>query len=664
MRKKTNNYIIFGLLALLFFGFSSCNKQEELITDKEVVTDNIVEPTEEPVTDNSFKINNNFSDLNKRLKLIQEPIVNDNSFKLADIGGDCFDYTWYFVAEVDAPYLVEGEPLSATDVRILGNRAYVSYNRQGGDYMGAIEIIDITDPGFPTLISSMLFTDTDINTLAIDDTGSDEGDRTIWLAGSSFKKGAVLRQVTATNGYLNNDVVDVPLSRAFWDGRITPSANGIAYSNDFIYMTAGNSVGGTFQLDRHTLDIINHEDYSDAKAIALNGPFDGDYQLSLVAGDNAKLNVHKVGFDRTLYNSWDLGQIIHQNVDSPYLGKATVSIRSGETVAFIAMNSLGMKAIDITNGSEIYYSPSDMLTTGNTHGLAIDDKFIYMANSDDGLFIGCIPEGGGEIEKVQHWDLDEVGASANMVQTDGDWVFVAKGGGGLKILRKIKNSIIPPSTCEWDENGAPTCKNNPENLCENLLPDLKALLPEYQNAIVNQAQLFDASKRKELLLNATADVSVTFVSEGAGFKNTLGYYTYNVNNPPQSIEDIQSSMRIIFANASAQGSGGALNEGDQLYLDTFEAGTVIGFFIIANGWNGSEVTEGLYTFYTNPEFNRDNTQQTIMMFSESCSTLLTTFEDVHISGGDKDFNDLIIKTSITPMSAMNTTNLVELPSAK
>jgi hypothetical protein len=432
VKKKMSIHKLIVLLAVLFIGTTACKKETESIA---IVEDAII--VEDAAIDNTFVINNNFEELNTRMHFVGEPISNKSNLKLAipDEGGDCYDYTWIIVAEVDAP-IFDGEPFSATDVRILGDKAYISYHRQGNVYAGGVEIIDIANPLAPAIISYMEFDEVDINTLAVDDSEADNL-RNIWLAGSSFKKGAVLRQVTATNGLLNNGSLDIPLSNAFLDGRITPSANGIGYSEDYIYMTSGNSVGGTFQLDRQTLAIIANEEYTDAKAIALNGSNNGAFQLSLVAGDNAKLNVHEVGADRTLVNSWDLGSIVHQNVDEPYLGKATVSIREGENIAFIAMNSVGMKAIDITSGDVVYYSPSDMLTTGNTHGLAIDDKFIYMANSDDGLFIGCIPEDGGEILEVQHWDLDETGASANMVQTDGEWVFVAKGGGGLKILRKV-----------------------------------------------------------------------------------------------------------------------------------------------------------------------------------------------------------------------------------
>lgn len=648
MKKKINTQKFLVLFTVLFLGLTSCHKPEDI--NKEF----------DSIADAAFTINNNFDNLNARVNIVREPISNDNTLKSKVVGGDCSDYTWYLVADVASP-MFNGEPLSATDVRVLGDKAYVSYNRQGAIHAGAIEVFDISDPTAPTIISSMEFDGVDINTLAIDDLGTD-AERKIYLAGSSNSKGAILRQVITNDGILNTDVSDISLSKVYNDdNHISASANGIALSSDYIYMTAGNSIGGTFQLDRQTLEIIANEEYSDAKNVALNGSIAGAYQLSLIAGDNAKLKVHQVGLDRTEVNSWDLGVIRHQNVEEPYLGKATLSIREGENIAFIAANERGMIGIDITTGAEVYHSAPDMLTTGNTHGLAIDEKFIYMANSDDGLFIGCIPEDGGEISEVQRWDLDENGASANMVQTSGDWVFVAKGGGGLKILRKAKNGIYP-SVCDWDADGRATCIEETE-LCENLLTDFNVALPAGQNALRNHSEYFE-NENKEVVLTEAANVSVSFVSEGAGYRNAFGYYTYNVSNPPTSVEDIKSSMRIIFANASAEGDGGTLKEGDRVNIGSFEAGTVIGYFVIANGWNGTEVTEGLDTFYTIPALNRGHKQQSIMMYSDGCGSLLTSFEDVHITKGDKDFNDIVVKTTIDPMSAMDMTSVLAIPNAK
>jgi len=348
-RLYAQKYLV--LLALLFIGLTACNKKN---VNSEIV-------------DDTFVINNNFEDLNKRMTAINEPITFSSNFKTPIPAGGCVDYTWYSIAEVEAP-LFNGEPLSATDVRILGDKAYVSYHRQGDVYAGGIEVIDISDPNFPAILSYMEFDGVDINTLAVDDMDLDT-ERRIFLAGSSFKKGAVLRQVIANTGLLTSSITDIALSNAFTDDRISASANGIGLSNDYIYMSSGNSVGGTFQLDRQTLDILANEEYSDAKGIALNGVNNGDYQVSLVGGDNGKLKVHQVGTDRSLVNSWGLGPIVHQNVDEPYLGKATVTIRNGENIAFVALNASGMKSINIETGAVVHYSASDMLTIGNTTDL-------------------------------------------------------------------------------------------------------------------------------------------------------------------------------------------------------------------------------------------------------------------------------------------------------
>lgn len=648
MKKNILTKIYFVLLAFLLIGVGACNKQHSIDTSTIV---------EDELLDKTFKLNNNSTELNKRIKIVGEPVMFTGNFKVPIPNDDCGSYTWYLIADVEAP-LYNGEPLSATDVRILGNKAYVSYHRQGDVYAGGLEVIDISDPANPSIISYMEFDGVDINTLAVNDIDP-ENQRKIFLAGSSFKKGAVLRQVISNNGYLDGSILDVSLSNAMSNGTITPSANGIGLSSNYIFMTAGNNAGGTFQLDRNSLAFLANEEYKDAKAIGLNGVTNGSYQVSLVAGDNAKLFVHRVGTDRSLVNTIPLGTIIHQKVAEPYLGKATVSMLPGDNIAYIATNSTGMKGVNVETGNVVYTSPANMLTKGNTHGLTVDGRIIYLANSDDGLFIGCLPLGGGEISMLQHWDLDEKGASANMVQTYGDWVFVAKGGGGLKILRKIPNSVLA-SVCSWDANGRPLCIKNPETLCETLVADFKADLPEFQNALVNRPNYF-LNENREILLTQQADISVTFVSEGAGNKNTFGYYTYNKNNPPTTAAELRASMKIIFANASALNSGGTLVEGDRVYLGTFEPGTVIGYFLISNGWNGFGVTDGLYTFYTIPQFNRNGTQQSLMMYSESCSSLLTTFEDIHTAGGDKDFNDIVVKTTITPMTAMNMSNVLKLP---
>lgn len=609
---------------------------------------------ENPGDEIKIAINNNVESLNTRVTYFNEPIqFAHNSLKANPV------HTWYYVAEVESPNFL-GSDLSATHVVIVDDKAYVTYNRQGDEYAGGIEVIDLSNPAYPQIISQELYDGADVNAVATDINGN-ENQRKIWLALSSFKSGAVLRQVMLENGVLTNQIQDVKLSKSLSDGSIAASANGIVSTNDYVYVTAGQSHGGTFQVSVSDLSVLNHEEYTNAKFPAVNGVHNGSKQLSLRTGMESQLLVYHVGTNRN-YQTIDIDPVYHQNVEEPFKGKSTLYVEQNSQIAFVASGLNGLKAYNLNSGNEVYYSPSDMLINGNTNGVSKDDDYVYIANGADGLFIGMLPGGnGGEIIPVQVWDMNESGASANLVETDGDWVFVAKGGGGLKILRKIPQGNYPV-ICDYDEDGVPECLiENPEELCESLLSDIQLSLPEYQNALVNHPEYF-LNENLEIVLTEEAMVSVSFISEGAAFKNSFGYYTYHVDNPPQSAFDIRSSMMIIFPNASAEGSGGGLVAGDKIYqIGSYPAGTVIGYFMLANAWNGSEVTDGLYTHYTIPEFNQNQTQQHLLMYDYDCTDVLMGFEDVILPGGDKDFNDLIFKMNIEPMTAISPSTYVQIP---
>ncbi|MFZ1415786.1 MAG: calcium-binding protein [Defluviicoccus sp.] len=70
---------------------------------------------------------------------------------------------------------------------------------------------------------------------------------------------------------------------------------------------------------------------------------------------------------------------------------------------------------------------------------------------------------------------------------------------------------------------------------------------------------------------------LTFVTEDGVFKNTFGSYKIAADG---SISDV----RIVFANASAKGLGGALLPGASGADLTLKAGEVPGFFIVSNGY--------------------------------------------------------------------------------
>ena len=93
-------------------------------------------------------------------------------------------------------------------------------------------------------------------------------------------------------------------------------------------------------------------------------------------------------------------------------------------------------------------------------------------------------------------------------------------------------------------------------------------------------------------LSQEADVWLTFVHEGAGYRNALAYYEYDINNPPTTVADIDT-INIVFPNTSYPGSGGDLASGSKVRLGRFSAGTGIGWALVPNGWNGVEVGQGM-----------------------------------------------------------------------
>ena len=378
----------------------------------------------------------------------------------------------------------------------------------------------------------------------------------------------------------------------------------------------------------------------------------------MVTGDEAELKVKQVGSEEAS-ETIQIGEIIHQNVNSTYRGKSTLHFcQRYPEVVFVTMGNGGLKGYDIYTEEELFYSPANMLTKGNTNGVTSDYDYIYMANGADGLTVAKMPENNGELETVFQWDLDEAPASANYMTTDGEWIFIAKGGEGMKILRK--GALGEHQTLFGHDNNGVPHGMEPENtpVCRELLPNLFSnVLSERRNVTIDHPEYFENPTR-EIELEKDATVYVTFISEGAGYRNVLGYYYYDKDNPPQSIDELNKV--VIFPNASAKGSGGMLEQGNTMkLLGSFDANTVIGFYVISNGWNGRKITDGIYSQYTIPEFNVSNKQQSILFYDQQCSSIVMAFEDIALPQGDKDYNDAIFMISVDDPTAIDHTKFIQ-----
>ena len=198
--------------------------------------------------------------------------------------------------------------------------------------------------------------------------------------------------------------------------------------------------------------------------------------------------------------------------------------------------------------------------------------------------------------------------------------------------------------------GVPTYldKQN-EIISSTLLEDLNILLPNGENLLKTNPSLYHSNKMTAITLKQTGDVYLSFVSEGADFKSAVGYYTFNGTAPDHTFQI--KNLKIVFPNVSGNGSGGGLTRGNRVKLGNFPAGTSIGFFIIANGYQYEKVMPyGNDVFYTepkyNPEFKSELKKHAVILFDNVSNKYVLLFEDFNRErGSDHDFNDAIFTIS-------------------
>lgn len=216
---QAQNLKLLTLSVVLGFGFAACSSDD----DAQIET-----PSEERVEV--------YSDFSGRITYHNEAVeaYDDGSGKTASTSG------FTHVADISAPVL-HGRTMSATGIAIQGNKAYVSYhwNENEGDYAGAIEVIDITQPAQPSLISGLYFMDTDLNELDVQ--GNEVyavGGRSLSSSGydANFTSGGVVEVVRLQGGTLTNQVDEAPIP-AF-------SGNSVFRAGNYLYCVSGNTGGG------------------------------------------------------------------------------------------------------------------------------------------------------------------------------------------------------------------------------------------------------------------------------------------------------------------------------------------------------------------------------------------------------------------------------------
>ena len=218
-----------------------------------------------------------------------------------------------------------------------------------------------------------------------------------------------------------------------------------------------------------------------------------------------------------------------------------------------------------------------------------------------------------------------------------------------------------------DNSGRPKYLVSPSDVIStSLLSFINASLPESKPLPTTHPQYLTDNATGTISIVEASEVWVTFVSEGAGNVNSLGFYTYPTATPPATAADI-TSVSIMFPNASLFGSGGTMRSGDKISLGKFDAGTSVGFVLFANGWAGGNAVNTSGTkFYSdtklNPETDASLKKHSVLLNDTDDKLYLIGFEDVprNSASCDQDFNDAVFYTSANPITAISTTNVLPI----
>jgi LruC domain-containing protein len=217
----------------------------------------------------------------------------------------------------------------------------------------------------------------------------------------------------------------------------------------------------------------------------------------------------------------------------------------------------------------------------------------------------------------------------------------------------------------WDNNGVPKyLENTRDAVSSSFLEKINASVPEGQPVPTAHPDFLNTANRNYLLIKELSDVWVTFVHEGAGWLNTLGYYTYDPAAPPTKPTDI-SKINIIFPNVSFKGDGGGLVTGDKVKLGRFPANTAIGFVLLANAYGNNTVGKGYYAHYSQDALNIETVanlrRHLIVLNDPETNRMVLAFEDVSRQNTpincDNDFNDAIFFATSNPVKAIDTDNV-------
>ncbi|MBZ9729916.1 hypothetical protein LB467_09480 [Salegentibacter sp. JZCK2] len=375
----------------------------------------------------TFKVNSNTEDLQSSVKRDGAGVVGITSITKNDqrqnIEGDLPQVSNIALEQIGfiQPPSVDGSAMRATHIDLDGNYAYVAYTKEGSEYLGGIDIIDISDTFNPRLLNRMTNSYADINALFYQDgniyfTGA-------YHDGFAGSDRAMMGSVETSNGTFTSKFSLKTQMTGQTGVDILPANNSI------ISLTGSDGILGVYKMESgsNIFETQLETEISDLRSAAYkNG------NLIVLSGESGLLQLNTSTSDLAVEKT-----IAIENLASE--AKRTISFYNDLVMVSEGANGVGI--YDLSAGALATRLPVKFLDeTGVnpeykvTNAVSVAEDFILMANGGAGIGITRLNEN----LQISEEGVLEITGSSNYVKADGDYIFVASGSGGLRILKMSK----------------------------------------------------------------------------------------------------------------------------------------------------------------------------------------------------------------------------------
>ncbi len=327
-------------------------------------------------------------------------------------------------AEVLPPVL-DGKVLQATSIAMSNNKAVVSYNMRGAEYLGGIDVFLVSNEKNVKLKSEALFKNADVNSVTYNDSH-------VYAAQACgdgvFPYPAVL-EVLGLQGV--NLILDgngrAPLT--------SYAGTSAVYQGSRVYATSGDN-GALSVFDPDTLAMPDSFDLHDARWVDVN-----DGKVVVVQGTPGQISV------------FDEATMVLENT-FPFEGaniaesKSTVQVIGGK--AIIAAGDNGVQVLSLATGNVLGYvplpNPADLGLDPSvvvTNAVSAEGDLLFISNGEAGVYVAQVQNTtfGQDWGETRH-DIKVLGKlrfnalqSVNHVAYKDGLLIVASGLGGLKVVR-------------------------------------------------------------------------------------------------------------------------------------------------------------------------------------------------------------------------------------